>query len=135
MLVPVFAITTKLAFRKWGHNYYEHIVINAYIVCVYTLFSIIIVSPLIFLFRHDIEAIKILSSLSLIALPFILVLFFKEFYKEKPLKNVILRVLATLGLTIAGFILVMILAVIGGIIYAIVEGPEVLKYLQPKQKL
>jgi len=132
MLVPIFAITTKLAFRKWGHNYYEHIVINAYIVCVYTLFSILIVSPLMFFFRHDLDTFKTLSSLSLIAVPFILVLFFKEFYKEKPLKNVILRVLLTLVITIAGFVIVMILSVIGGIIYAVIAGPEALKYIQPK---
>ena len=52
LLVPVFALTTKLAFRKWGNNYYEHVVINAYIVCVYTLFNIIIISPLLYIFKN-----------------------------------------------------------------------------------
>jgi len=48
-LVPLFALTTKIAFRKLGHNYYEHIVINAYIASFYTLVSIILIYPILFI--------------------------------------------------------------------------------------
>ena len=40
MLIPFFALITKLAFRKWGHNYYEHVVMNAYILSFYTIINI-----------------------------------------------------------------------------------------------
>jgi hypothetical protein len=76
LLIPVFALSTKLAFRKWGNNYYEHVVINAYIVCVYTLFSIIIISPLLYLFKNNMDYFKMISSLTVLNVPFILVWFF-----------------------------------------------------------
>src|SRR5690554_4649774 len=30
LMIPFFAFITKIAFRKWGHNYYEHFVMNAF---------------------------------------------------------------------------------------------------------
>lgn len=132
-LIPFFALTTKLTFRKWGNNYYEHIVINAYIVCVYTLFSIIIVSPLLYLFKNNMDYFTIISSFSMVSVPFILVWFFKGFYPNKPLKSIIGLVLLTLGFIILLMILFMLLSVIGGVVYAMIAGPESLKYFQPKQ--
>ena len=73
LLVPVFALITKLAFRKWGNNYYEHVVINAYIVCVYTVFSIIIISPLLYIFKNNMDYFTMISSLTMLSVPFILV--------------------------------------------------------------
>ncbi len=113
LLIPFFAFFTKMAFRKWGHNYYEHIVINSYVLCFYTLFNVFLVYPLLFLFKSNINIFTTLTSLSMLSILFILTWFFKELYPGKPLKSVIGRVGLTIGLMILGFILLMILIVIG----------------------
>lgn len=133
LLVPVFALTTKLAFRKWGNNYYEHVVINAYIVCVYTLFSIIIISPLLCLFKNNMDYFKMISSLTMLSVPFILVWFFKGFYPMKSQKSIVGRVLLTFGFLLLLFLLLMILAVIGVFAYVIIAGPESIQHFKPQQ--
>jgi hypothetical protein len=132
LLIPFFAFFTKLAFSKWGHNYYEHIVMNSYVLCFYTLFNIFLVYPLMFLFKSNIDFFASLTSLSMLSILLILTWFFKELYSDKPLKSVIGRVGLTIGLMILGFVLLMILTVIGGFIYAMNEGPEALEYMKPK---
>lgn len=125
LLVPFFALTTKIAFRKWGHNYYEHIVINAYILTFYTLISIIVVYPIMFYFRHSSPSIFFnISQLSLLLVPVILVWFFKAFYSNYTLKKILLKVLAVVALTILGFILLMIIAAILVFIYALLKGAK-----------
>ncbi|SHG06879.1 Protein of unknown function [Flavobacterium micromati] len=133
LFVPVFALTTKLAFRKWGNNYYEHMVMNAYIVCVYTLFSIMIISPLLYLFKNNMDYFTVISSLTMLSVPFILIWFFKGFYPDKSLKSIFGSVLITFTFLSVLFLLLMVLAVIGGVIYAMVAGPEALEYFKPKQ--
>jgi magnesium-transporting ATPase (P-type) len=132
LLIPFFAFFTKLAFRKWGHNYYEHIVMNSYVLCFYTLFSIFLVYPLMLLFKNNIDILISLASLSMLFIPFILTWFFKDLYSDKPLKSVIGRVGLTIGLMILGFVVLMILIMIGGFIYAMTKGPEALEYMKPK---
>lgn len=131
LLIPFFAFFTKLAFRKWGHNYYEHIVLNSYVLCYYTLFYILIIYPLMFLFKEDMGIFLSLTSLSVCCILFILVWFFKELYPEKSLKSVIARVALTIGLMVIGFILLMFLIAIGISIYA-ATGPKGLEYLKAK---
>jgi hypothetical protein len=109
LLIPLFALTTKVAFRKWGNNYYEHVVMNAYVLSSYTLISIILVFPIMFIFRHSPNTFLNITQLSLLLVPVILIWFFKEFYKDKPLKSIILKVLGVLGLTVLGLLFVIIL--------------------------
>lgn len=131
LLIPFFAFFTKLAFRKWGHNYYEHIVLNSYVLCYYTLLYILIIYPLMFLFKDDMGIFLSLTSLSVLCILFILVWFFKELYPEKSLKSVMGRVALTLGLMTIGFILLMVLITIGISIYA-ATGPKGLEYIKAK---
>src|SRR5690606_37044950 len=42
LFIPLIAIITKITFRKWGHNYYEHIIMNAYVLSFYTLLTMVI---------------------------------------------------------------------------------------------
>jgi hypothetical protein len=132
LLIPIFALFTKLAFRKWGHNYYEHVVMNSYILCYYTLFNIFIVYPLMFIMKNNVEYFSYFTSLSMLAVPFMLVWFFKEFYSDKPLKSIIGRVGVTIGLMILGFIIFMMMIFIGAVIFATIKGPEALEYMKPK---
>lgn len=132
MLIPCFALITKLAFRKWGHNYYEHIVMNAYILSFYTIINIAILYPIIYLLKNNADLIIPLTSMSMLTIPFILVWFFKEFYSNESLKSIIGRVLLIILFTIVFFILLMIILMIGGVIFAMIKGPEAMEYIKPK---
>jgi hypothetical protein len=128
LLVPLFALTTKIAFRKSGNNYYEHVVMNAYILSYYTVVSIFFIYPIMFFFRHSPDTFFTISQLSIFLMPFILVWFFREFYKDKPLKSIILNVLGVMVLTLLGF-LAFIIAV--GI-FAVLTGPVALQSIKPE---
>ncbi len=132
LLLPLFALTTKIAFRKWGNNYYEHVVINAYILSYYTLISIIVIYPIMFFFRNAPDTFFSITQYSILIVPFILVWFFKEFYNHKPLRAIILRVLGALGLTLLGFILLTILIGVIVAAIAIAKSPGGLQGLQKK---
>lgn len=130
LLIPLFALTTKIAFGKWGHNYYEHLVMNAYILSFYTLASIILVYPVMYIFRHSPNTFFNITQISVLLVPVLLVWFFKGFYKDKPLKSIILRVLGVLGLTILGYFVFIVLVSVLGIVFAILKGPESLQYIK-----
>lgn len=128
LLVPLFALTTKIAFRKSGNNYYEHVVMNAYILSYYTVVSIFFIYPIMFFFRHSPDTFFTISQLSILLVPFILVWFFREFYKDKPLKSIILNVLGVMGLTLLGFLAFII--TVG--IFAVLTGPAALQSIKPE---
>ena len=134
MLVPFFAITTKLSFSKWGNNYYEHIVMNCYIVTTYTLLSMIIVYPIMFFLKDSPDSFFTISQISFLIVPFVLVWFFRGFYADKPLKSIVLRSLAALGIFAVGYIAVILIGSIIFVIYAMVFDPEMIKYMQPPNK-
>ena len=122
LLIPFFAFFTKLAFRKWNHNYYEHIIINSYVLCFYTVLNIFLIYPLMYLLKSNMDFFTSLTSFSILTTPFLLTWFFKEFYPEKPLKSVIGRVAMTIGYMLVGFFILMIIGAIGGAIYAMLKG-------------
>lgn len=131
LFVPAFAITTKLAYWKWGHNYYEHIVMNCYILSAYTLFSMIVVYPLMFILKKTPDTFLIISQISFLIVPFILVWFFKSFYPEKHLKSIILRSLGAIGLALVGYMIIVIITTILFVVYAMTVNPDLIKYTQP----
>ncbi|MDO5615736.1 MAG: DUF3667 domain-containing protein [Cruoricaptor ignavus] len=112
MLIPFFALFTKLAFRKWGQNYYEHIVMNAYILSFYTLVNIAILYPIIYLLKNNVDLLIPLTSASMLSIPFILIWFFKGFYLDKSLKSIVGRILLIILFTIIFFIILIIIGVI-----------------------
>ncbi len=131
-LIPFFALTTKTAFRKWGNNYYEHIVMCSYIMIFYTLAGMLLIYPVFFVFKNHPHFYLKTVYLTYLGIPFLLVWFFKQYYKEKPLKSVIGRVLGSLGLVIAGYLLFFILAVIIMLAVMFIKGPEMAEYFAPK---
>lgn len=128
ILIPLFALTTKLAFRKWGHNYYEHVIMNSYILSFYTLINILIIYPIFYLFRDNADFIVNLSSWTMLTIPFILFFFFKEFYPDRKLKTIFGKVLLCLLFSILIFGVLILLSVIVGIIYAVIAGPDAVQY-------
>ena len=130
LLVPIFAIFTKIGFRKWGHNYYEHVIMNAMILICYTVVSIMIVSPLIYVFGNNHTAFSAVMMLSILLIPFILVWFFKNLYDDKPLKSIIWRVLAIMFAMVIVFFIMIVLAVIIYFTYLGMYHPEVLETMK-----
>ena len=132
MLIPIISIFTKLALRKWGQNYYEHIIMNAYALSFYIFLSIFFLYPIMFLFRTNVNAYAIFTGLTMLTLPLISIWFYKGFYPDKSLKTIIIKVLLIVGLIILAYILFIIIAAVIGLIAAIIMGPEALKYLKPQ---
>lgn len=129
--IPFFAFATKIAFNKWGQNYYEHIIMNSYIVSFYTIFSVVVIYPILFLLRHNIAAFIAVSGTATLIVPVILVWFFKNFYRDISLKTIISRVLLVFLLLFALYFILIIIVVAGGFAYAIFKGPEALEYMMP----
>lgn len=126
--IPIFAVFTSIVFRKWGQNYYEHIVMNAFGLCFYTLVTMVVSYPIMYIVRHNIEAFMAVFAASTLIIPFLFVWFYRGFYPERSLGSIILKVLLTMG-----FVLVVYFATIfiGVIIIGIIKGPEALKMFQP----
>lgn len=132
-LVPIFALTTKIAFRKWGNNYYEHVVMNCFILSLYTLITILLYIPFL-LVDHETAMLLIKFYMyQILMTPILLFWFFKGFYKNHATKSIILRVFGVFGLVILGFVFISILIAILGFISAMILGPEVMQqYIKPK---
>ncbi len=131
LLIPFFAILSKIVFRKWGHNYYEHIIMNSYVLSFYTLFNIIIVYPILYFMRDNLDLFSMFSGLSMLSTVFILIWFYKEFYSGHSLKSIILRVFGIFGLLIAAYFIITIMAVIGVTIYSQVKGKHPIEHTAP----
>lgn len=128
LFIPLMAILTSLIFRKWGQNYFEHVVMNAFGFSFYTIVTILFFSPILFFVKDNPATFQMISSLGMLIIPISMVWFYKAFYLDKSLKTILLRVLLILlFLTIIYFILI-ILAVI---IVLVFKGPDAINYIKP----
>ena len=127
--IPFLAFFSRLAFRKSGQNYYEHIVMNAYGLSFYTIISILVMYPILYIFRNNPEIVNSISMYSMLLMPIMMFWFYKNFYPEKTLSNIFLRV----GFIsfLFGFILFAIIFV-AMVCYILSLGPEALKFLPKK---
>ncbi|MFN0257177.1 DUF3667 domain-containing protein [Pedobacter ureilyticus] len=130
-LIPVFALMTWIAFMKWKNNYYEHIVMNAYILSFQTIVNIVCFFPLLYILKNTAYFNLFFSLMSLVT-PAVLIWFFRGFYIDKSLKQILWRVLAVVGLMMVAMFVLMIISAIGGLIYALIKGPEGLEYIKPR---
>ena len=112
-LLPIFAIFTYLVFRKWGQNFFEHIVMNAFFQCYYTLFTILLIYPLLYFFRDNASLFLNTTLISTLVVPLLLMWFYKGFYPEKPWLNIILKVILFFALFgISYFVIALCLGII-----------------------
>lgn len=131
-LIPIFALLTKIVFRKSGNNYYEHLVMNAYILAFITILNIVIFYPTVYLFKEKPAVVHQLFVFSLSTSPFVLVWFFKQFYPEYSFKKIILKMLWLFTLVILGYLLLIVLTTVIMVILVKIMGPEMLEYIKPK---
>jgi hypothetical protein len=131
-LIPLFSLGSYLSFKKWGHNYFEHIVLNSYIISIWTIANIILTYPLMYIFRNNTETIPIIFTLAFLLIPIIFIWFFKEFYNQQSTKNVLGRVVLSLIINSAIYFAIIIIGVFIYFGYLMIYHPELLKQVQPK---
>ncbi|RKS25480.1 uncharacterized protein DUF3667 [Flavobacterium endophyticum] len=129
LLIPIVSIVTVLVFRKWGQNYYEHIIMNTYIQILYTIISIVLLSPIMYFLKDspDTFMLVVIGS-TFIIYPIIMTWFYKQFYSQKSISDVIIKVLLLMAVGIILYI-GLIFAVA---IYMIITNPAMFQQMQPK---
>src|SRR5690606_25444860 len=128
LMIPFFALLTKLVFYKWGHNYYEHIVMNAFIQSYYTIFYILILYPLIYLVKDNQNLAMTLSMSVFLLMPIVLVWFYKGFYNERRFRSIVLKV--AMLFAIIGFLYVIFSIVVAILMF--ISNPEALQQMRQK---
>lgn len=124
LMIPSFALITKIAFYRWGQNYYEHLVINAFYFSFSTLVNILFIDLLILIFRNRPESVYVISQISLLLFPLLVFWFFKTFYIEKSAGEVLLRILALIGLLLALILVLIIIGTLAVILYFLIMGVD-----------
>ena len=129
LLIPIVSIVTVLVFRKWGQNYYEHIIMNTYIQILYTIISIVLLSPIMYFLKDspDTFMLVVIGS-TFIIYPIIMTWFYKQFYSQKSISDVIIKVLLLMAVGIILYI-GLIFAVA---IYMIITNPAMFLQIPPK---
>lgn len=133
LLVPVFAACTSLILKKWGHNYYEHVIMNVYVLSASTILTIMFWSPIMYFFRDTPASFLNISYISMIGMLLMYFWFFKGFYAEKSSKEIYGNVgIIVLLLIVAYFAIIFGLMIGYMIYYAVVNGGEdLLLYVKP----
>jgi hypothetical protein len=129
LLIPFFAIFTKLAFRKWGQNYYEHIVMNSIGLSSYIIITLLTYYPILYLVKSNTALFDLIINLSVLAVPLIMVWFYKGFYPDRKLKSIISRVFLLLFMV---FVCCVILFIASFSLYIYSNGPEAIGNFRPK---
>jgi hypothetical protein len=111
-LIPLFAILTRFFFRKREENYFEHIVMNAYLQSLFSMLFIIILVPVAFFFQSAPSLFINWNITKLLLYPFVLVWFFKTYYPDLKLSVIIGKVLMM-------FLLVMLVVLAVSVAYAV----------------
>lgn len=130
-LIPLFAFTSWIAFHKWKNNYYEHIVMNAYILSTYLITIIVFLYPILYFSKNNPIIFTNIATYSIFIVPIILIWFFKGYYVEKSVKQVVGGTLAALGLVAVAMFVLITLIIIVVILYSLTKGPEGLEYIKP----
>jgi hypothetical protein len=127
LFVPIVAVFTKFVFRKWGHNFYEHIIMNAIGVSYYLIGCILILYPVLYFFKGNPNLGVQISLISFLLIPMLMIMFFRGVYTDKPLKTIVLKIFWLVFLILLCYILSIFLMVA---ILAILKGPESLEYMK-----
>lgn len=128
LMIPFFALLTKSLFYKWGNNYYEHVVMNAFFQSYYTIIYILILYPIMYFLKGNPDWILTMMSIAFMILPFLLIWFFKGFYENRKLSTIILRVIAMFvifGVLYFGVILI-------AIVINLMLNPEAIQQIHQK---
>lgn len=133
--VPFMAFFTWLGFRKWGYNYYENVIITAYSLVFLQVLSILIVFPLQFILKDNLNLfIAIPSIVSMLLMFGTFIWFYIDLYNNKSAGEVVMR-LFIFGIILAiSFLLLFIIIGVGLGFYLAFNGidPNVFFGVKPK---
>jgi len=130
--VPIMAFFTWMAFKKWGYNYYENVVITAYSLVFLQVLTILIVIPLQYIFKDNLNLFMIIPGImSMIIMIGTFIWFYIDLYNEKSAGDVIMRLFILAVILFVAYILLIIIAIIAGYVYAISAGID-LKTIFPQ---
>lgn len=132
-LIPFFALFTRWSFKSWGHNFYEHVVMNAFILAYYNIISLLLFYPLLYIFKDNFSVVMTMTTVATMSFLIIIPYFFKEFYKEHSFKQVLKRFLIFLILASIFSAILFTLAILGYVTYQAVYHPELLQQFAPKK--
>lgn len=113
LTVPFMAFFAWLAFKKWGYNYYENVVITAFsLICLQSL-TIILVIPVQYLLKDNVNLfILIPTIITMVLMIVVFIWFYLELYSNKIPGDVILRLLLLGALMLLGFVLLIIIGIL-----------------------
>jgi hypothetical protein len=115
LLIPLISLCSWLAFKKWGYNYIENIIINCFASGQRMIFGIL-VFPILFLLNNSDY---LLIAQSILGLPVyaLTIWLYIDLYKNKDLGERILRILLFGFNLVVAMILIMIPVVLGIVYY------------------
>jgi len=120
LLVPLLAFCSWFVIKKWGQNYCEHVVINAYLMIIFTLVTSFLLAPILYFVQDNTQLFMNIMQMSFyVLLPLLMFWFFKGFYPEKTTKEILLQVFI---ISIMFFVIYLTFVIIATIIYVIFYG-------------
>lgn len=123
LFVPFMAFFTWLTFKKWGYNYYEHVIITAYSLVFLQVLSILIVFPLQLILKDNLDLFITLPTILSILLMFgTFIWFYIDLYNNKSAGEVVMRLFLFGVIFIISFLILSILAGVGLGIYMASNG-------------
>jgi hypothetical protein len=110
-LIPVVSGFTWFFFRKWGHNFYEHVIINAFLNAAVLVLTVLFLIPIQYFLRNQPLLFGVLpAALSALLTMTVFVWMYKGLYPEKPVAKIIWRSAGMVLSMMAMMTLLMILA-------------------------
>lgn len=121
--VPFMAFFTWLAFKKWGYNYCENVVITAYSLIYLQVLSILIVLPVQYFLKDNPELFMPISSvITFLLMICCFIWFYIDFYNNKSAGDVILRLFVLMLILVVLYILIIIIGIVAVIAYSLSTG-------------
>jgi hypothetical protein len=128
--VPIAACFTWISFKKWGDNYFEHVIINANLLSTLSIFTILIIIPLQFILRDNPPLFLFIPTLLLqLSMLLIAFWFFIGLYSDKPAGEVILRTLLHFFLMFTFIIILTLVVLVVAVAYLKSKGIDPMQYL------
>jgi len=123
--VPFMAFFTWLAFKKWGYNYCENVVITAYSLIYLQVLSILIVVPVQYFLKDNPELFMPISSgITFLLMICCFIWFYIDFYNNKSAGDVILRLFLLIAILVVLYILIIIIGIVGVVAYSLITGAD-----------
>lgn len=92
LLVPFFAMITRFFFREQAENYFEHIIMNAYLQSTFSLAYTLLFCPIAYMLKGNPENFMSFSNLFFLAYPCILIWFFRTYYTNLTIGKIVFKV-------------------------------------------